>query len=622
MHLAWSVLGGPLTYMGAADASTIQTGLDMFGAQLVHLTWRMFGVGLLVHLGLLLPFAPWALSWFTRGARWGWLKFIGLLLTTQTLWISAAIVRSPTLFAHLYIDDGTGLVAALFVRLCSPLGVAGLVLVGGALLWLALRTRPRAVIAGSLALVALMVGALAHGETSSTEFVLPKGSVVLLVADSLRTDALTKEQMPQLSALAERLRATRVPVVVPPVARTAPAITALLTGKFPFESGVTTMFSNAGTFDQRDSVVSVFSKQGYCTAIVSEYPGEFMRKIEFGFEHVDAPLVRFEEIVLQTVLTRDPFTLATLSYSTLRDRHARSTRNLMMGLPTFANGHALRARLRDAVTQCHGRPVFAFVFADQPHFPYVQTWPHYLELDRSYRGPYLYAKDPMSAPRDETDRERVRALYWASLRASDENFAELLGALDRNGSLSSSTVIVTGDHGESLYGSLGILGHGDQLGELEGIAVPWLAFGDRREVFEHLPSPVQSLVLSAKLAELRGFSPPHPPPPPELISVETELWLANTPDVPRERVRYPELAELFFQGAGGHIELKPGYARAVEMAKHREWFFGGSRYVLTPLPDRVRLTRDGVESSVNELPAPVTDFLERARNAGRDIPLF
>jgi hypothetical protein len=498
--------------------------------------------------------------------------------------------------------------------LCSLAGAATL-----ALAWLvALGLMARAAGWRPALVATLVLGAGGLGlfrlETRAPDVVLPPRSVVLLFADSLRYDVPDAQHMPGVAALMRDLKATVVPRVVPPLPRTAPALNALFTGRLPEETGVTTMFSPESTFKQTPSVASLYGKAGFCTIAVGEYPAELLRKLDHGFEIDDTPLVRFREITLQLVLGKDPFALATLSFATLRAAAPAGLGNLLAGLPTFADSRALLRRFGELTRRCGGRPVFAFVFADQPHFPYVQTWPHYLALDGGYAGRYRYLKDAVSTPATDADRRRIRALYDSAVRAVDASFADLIGTLARGGALAGSTVIVSADHGESLYDRLGIMGHGDQLGELEGIAVPWIVFGAGRPSFELPGELVQSIRLTPRLLELNHVdaAPVTPTLAPELIVLETDAWLADTPNVPKERVRYPELSELLtIKDRDAHIVLKPEYRAVVEYAKQRVFLLGADRYAVTPLPDRVAWTRNGAPIAPADLPAPITAYLER-----------
>ena len=465
-------------------------------------------------------------------------------------------------------------------------------------------------------------------ENKTADISLPPRSVVLMVADSFRSDHFSSSGTPGLWQLAGEEKAVVLPDVVPPLPRTAPSINALLTGKLPPESGVTTMFSSESTFKQIPSVVSYYRAHGYCTAAVGEYPAEFMRKFDYGFEYIDAPLVRFKEIVLQAFLKKNPFILATMSWGLFRDRLPEEYTNILKGLPIFAAPNRMFVEFGRLVNQCGGRPVFAVLFADQPHFPYVQTWPFYLDLPPQ-RSRFQYLADAYLTPRDDLERQQIRSLYQSALRSADSTFSRYLRHWRDRGMLQQSTVIVTGDHGESLYDRLGIIGHGDQLGEWEGINVPWLVFGAGRTSFtgmqETLGQNLRLIALtnlSQKLLDVNQIRERINPCgregekpcllDPGVISVETGLWMAHTPNLPKNRIRYPDVAEsLAVRDKEAQIALKEQYRPVVEYAKHRLWVIDGDRYELWPLDKGLIFRKNNEEISMMLVPQIIRNYLHR-----------
>jgi hypothetical protein len=287
---------------------------------------------------------------------------------------------------------------------------------------------------------------------------------------------------------------------------------------------------------------------------------------------------------------------------------------LFEGLPTFAAPRSLLARFEELVRQCGDRPLFALVFTDQPHFPYVQTWPHYLAKGEGYTGRFKFGKDDATrGVTTEEDKARIRELYDTSLLSADDAFGRLVAHLHATGQLERSTVILTGDHGESLYDGLDIVGHGDQIGELEGIAVPWVVFGVGKETFATKRPLVQSTELASQLARLNGLVYAGTQALPEgVIYVETDLWMAHTPNVPKNRIRYPELSGLLtLEDKEAHIEVDRSFLSTIEFAKHRLWLVDGKRYTIEPGEREIRATIDGQRASSRDFPEVIRSFMHR-----------
>lgn len=642
LMLVLSLFNGALSYMGGTDANIIKTALAYYPRDILSLLGAVALINTIVFYLISLPLALWTRYWKRRS---GWKK-IGLLfiffLLMYYCWVSLACIRIPSLFSEIYYGDGSFVTARIMFGLCSRYGmilasVAALTF----FIWIWRRAATglgREIRTGRLVkeilfycgivLAALMSFMVWNAENKTADISLPPRSVVLMVADSFRSDHFSSSGTPGLWRLADEEKAVVLPDVVPPLPRTAPSINALLTGKLPLESGVTTMFSNESTFKQIPSVVSHYRDHGYCTVAIGEYPAEFMRKLEYGFEYIDAPLVRFKEIVLQAFLKKNPFILATMSWNFFRDLLPGTYSNILEGLPIFAAPNSMFVEFGRLVNKCGGRPVFAILFADQPHFPYVQTWPFYLNLPQQ-RSRFQYLADAYLTPRDDLERQQIRSLYQSALHSIDSTFSRYLRHWRNKGILQQSTVIVTGDHGESLYDRLGIIGHGDQLGEWEGINVPWLAFGAGRKTFIGMHEAlVQNLHLipltglSQKLLDLNQVGEKINPCghdgekpcllDPGAIYVETGLWMAQTPNLPKNRIRYPDIAEsLSVRDKNAQIALKEQYQPVVEYAKHRLWVIDGDRYELWPLSNRMIFIKNNEEIAFKMVPPIIRRFLHR-----------
>jgi hypothetical protein len=143
------------------------------------------------------------------------------------------------------------------------------------------------------------------------------------------------------------------------------------------------------------------------------------------------------------------------------------------------------------------RPHFLYFNLQSAHFPYYEPL-----MDRVLPG------EPI--PRGEIEagnRDWVAHTYWNAVAYNDRLIGALLGRLRRLGVLDDTLVVVTADHGESLFDD-GFLGHGHMLNEQQtripfilsapGIAIPpVIGLADMRD-----------LILSAAGAD----PPPRPRP--------------------------------------------------------------------------------------------------------------
>ena len=98
------------------------------------------------------------------------------------------------------------------------------------------------------------------------------------------------------------------------------------------------------------------------------------------------------------------------------------------------------------------RPNFVYFNFQSAHFPYV-----FPAMDRILPG------EPIQRSEISADnRSRLEATYWNAVAYNDRLLGELVARLRRLGAWERTLLVVTGDHGESLFDD-GFLGHGHMI---------------------------------------------------------------------------------------------------------------------------------------------------------------
>ncbi len=125
-------------------------------------------------------------------------------------------------------------------------------------------------------------------------------------------------------------------------------------------------------------------------------------------------------------------------------------------------------------------PYFAYVHLLDPHGPYSPEAADAAEFSvPGYRGPITGSIADFAnltvAPPGPDDLAQFEGLYDAEIRGTDRDLGVFLDALDRDGLLANTHVLVTSDHGEEFL-EHGGTGHGRKLHE-EQIHVPLLWIG-------------------------------------------------------------------------------------------------------------------------------------------------
>jgi arylsulfatase A-like enzyme len=440
----------------------------------------------------------------------------------------------------------------------------------------------------AVVLLAFVVGRLpsAHARVDAGD---ARPNVLVLAADSLRADRLERRVAPNLSSLADRgTRFERTYVSLP---RTFPSWVTWLTGRHPHHHGIRSMFPR---WEERakdfDSLPERLGRAGWATGVVSDYAGDIFSRIDLGFGTVDVPEFDFRQLVRQHVLERETPLLPVL--------HSRLGRGAFPVLREMNDAADPQMLARDAVAtmrSLEGRgPFYLVVFFSTAHFPYAAPAPFYGRFtDASYRGRFKYDKPVglgQDAPADARDEAQVRGLYDGAVASIDDAAQRVLDALESDGLTKKTIVVVTGDHGETLYEHGHGQGHGDHLFGDEGTHVP-LVIVDPRVAPpagqpRRVPSIARDVDLAPTLYALTGVAPPSDldgrslapalsggPLAPVLAYAETGLWFTEEiPGLPSElRLPYPGIARLTEVDTrhGDEVVLQKAVRPLTLVAKHR-----------------------------------------------------
>ena len=525
------------------------------------------------------------------------LVVVAALHATLELW---SMARDPALYeASWYAVGGvrrtvqivaTDVLGTTGVALLACAGAAALLL-GHPSRWrhafrrlVALTARQASRVAAGLAVSALAL-LVARVPAASAAAADERPNVLVLASDSLRADRLQPRTAPNLSALAARgTRFDRAYVSIP---RTFPSWVTLLTGRHAHHHGIRSMFPR---WEERardfDALPERLSRAGYATGVVSDYAGDVFSRIDLGFGQVDVPEFDFRQLVREQALERE-----TPLLSVLHSRPGRAAFPVMRELNDAADPGMLARDAIRMMRRLQGRgPFFLVVFFSTAHFPYAAPSPYYRRFtDPSYRGRYKYDKPVglgSDAPPDARDEAQVRALYDGAVASIDDAAQSILDEVNREGDGGKTVVVVTADHGETLYDHHHGVGHGDHLFGDEGTHVPLVVFAPGKPTPRVAPGIVRDVDLAPTLYALTGVEPPADldgrslvpaldaqPLPPRRAYAETELWFTETiPGLPTElRLPYPGIARLteVDEAHGDELVLQTAMRPLTVVARHR-----------------------------------------------------
>jgi arylsulfatase A-like enzyme len=423
-------------------------------------------------------------------------------------------------------------------------------------------------------------------------------NVIILAADSLRPDHITKDIAPRMYAVSQS--GAVFDHAYTPLARTFPAWVSILTGNYPHHHGIRNMFPRWET-RTRDfhAIPRAFADAGYSTSVVSDFAGDIFRRIDLGFQSIRTPTFTMRELLRERLLQQN---IALLPW--LRGPVARFFVPVLREMHVASDAQALTSDALESIDAAGKLPFFITVFYSTTHFPYAAPSPFYKRFVNSrYRGKYRYAKaDTLVAENslNDADIEQVRGLFDGAIAAVDAAVGELLDGLTARGLSDHTIVVLTADHGEALYENGRGQGHGDHLLGDESLRVP-LIFLTPAPVHTQLTNPISSIDLAPTLCEMArvecaknidgrslvaGIE--RQPLSARPVFSETGLWFTETlPEVPIEkRIPYPDLIHLteVDKSHADEIVIRRQWEPLTIAAKHR--MVRDERYKLIYMPTR------------------------------------
>ncbi|MCS6902137.1 MAG: sulfatase, partial [Myxococcales bacterium] len=443
--------------------------------------------------------------------------------------------------------------------------------------------------------------------------------VLILAADSLRADRLRPGLTPRMTDFARgAVRFLEARVSLP---RTFPSWVTLLTGRYPHHHGIRNMFpSREARSRDFDALPQRLQQAGYFTAVVSDYAGDIFPRIDLGFSLVDAPTFHLGELVRQRAIEAQ---IGLLPF--LDTRLGRALVPSMLGHNRAPDAEGVARRALAAIDQANDRPFFVVAFFSTAHFPYASPDPGYRRFtDPAYRGRFKYQKINTlgrEAPPDEDDQRQIRALYDGAVSVVDEAMGTVLDGLERRGLDRSTIVVLTADHGETLFEHGRGHGHGDHLFGEEALAVPLVIRDPRDSTPRSISGLARDVDLAPTLYELTGVAAPGDldgvslapalrgaPLATPFAFAETGLWFTEEiPGIPPGlRLPYPDISRMgeIIRDAGDDVVLQASYFPGTVMAKHRAIYTRDHKLILIP-------TRQGLRSLLFDLRTDPANLQDR-----------
>jgi arylsulfatase A-like enzyme len=615
----WGLTGGeadPITAAIQSDYADL-VAFTVLKFLLFHLlTGGMLGLAaaLLVKLAI----AP---RWKGRPGGRQFLVSLGACLVLF-LYVNARFMVKKPMFYDALLNAQGGMarwIQNTLTARCSPVGIDIAFALFVILLILVRRGIPfrriRTVSAGGCAAGLLLILGLTAAPVQTKPPARAAGSpnILLLSFDSLRPDHLScygyqRKTSPHIDEVAGR--GVRFDEAHVPIARTLPSWASLFTSTYPHTHGFRHMFpARERRKIHLPLLPRMLSEAGYRSVVISDYAGECFDMVDMGFDVVDVPPTTSVSLVIEReFMLRAPY-LATFLDNRLGHRLLPLLGFQMINADPFR----MADRIIDRMEGIHaeGRPFFITAFFSSTHLPYSAPYPYYKKYtDPDYKGIHKYGfgikdireiAEAMKRP-PEKDRRQILDLYDGAVAATDQAVGGILEALEETGLAGNTIILITADHGESIYDHGNLLEHGERFIGCEAAnQCPLILFDPTREVpVRRVEMPVSTLDIMPTL--LARLSLPLPPEvrgrdmtpllrgselPSRPLFAETGLWLAGTPDAWKgSDLAYPSiLFSLDADPLDRTLHLRPEFEQRAVTAKHRMIRTADFKLVYVPTPE-------------------------------------
>ena len=402
---------------------------------------------------------------------------------------------------------------------CSLLLAAGLGrLIGDAIAARGLSPRQTRSIFAALLGVLVVFAALSSGWQTIREYRTVAGlppspaharNVVLIVWDTVRAynlsiDGYSRNTTPNLDRWAKR--GVTYSLALSPASWTFPSHTSFFTGLWPFQLNSQWKFK---LDSQVPTLAEYLSKRGYQTAGFAANTNccSYETGLNRGFAHFEDYSLTPRSILSRTV-PGNWILQNILSFNDFYDKkwiglQSRDASEINDGFSRWLS----RRRL--------DRPFFAFVNYFDAHEPYIPP-PEYsgrFGIMASTNRDYQFLIDLVGLnklQRPDRDLVMARDCYDDCIASLDDQLGRLLGALEKQGILENTDVIITSDHGEAL-GMHGMIGH-SYSASLEETGVPLVILSPAAPAGRVVDSPVSLRDLPATVVDMLGLSAASPFP--------------------------------------------------------------------------------------------------------------
>lgn len=436
-------------------------------------------------------------------------------------------------------------------------------------------------------------------------------NLLVIVADSFRADRLGSSSYfrnitPNIDKIAQD--GITLNSNYSSLPRTFPEMISFLSGKLPVTHGVRHMFPNKWERNHESgSLADILRKNGYSTAVVSDFAGDIFSRMQIGFDRVKVPYFNFVTLINQRSLEIHCFLLPYIANSFGRKIFPELKEFANNGNPFLLADETIS--ILDDLTKKD--KFFCLAFFSTLHFPYASPYPYYEKYTmKGYNGRFKYHKPPTLYEKedlDEQDINQIRGLYDGSVESFDCAVGRIIDFLKKKKCFDNTIIVITADHGENLYENGWYIGHGEHLRGNNVLKTP-LIIRYPKPYFpvKTIDCLTRDIDFAPTILDYLGYKNTSEVDGVSLMPLiygrqkdvkltafsETGIWFSDVSEgfFQKERIMYPDITGLSKIDFTYNMEvvIKDEYEHLINIAKHRMVDDGTYRLIYIP-------TRDGVK---------------------------
>lgn len=380
------------------------------------------------------------------------------------------------------------------------------------------------------------------------------------------------------------------------LARTAPSLVSFMTGTWIHKHGYR---DNYIADDEIDIPVvtlpQVLKKSGYNTAVIADWAGGDLGKLNFGFDSKDTSPDQWNLKYLMRQGPKDIRLFLSLFSHNRLGKIFLPEIYYLAGTPLNDRLlHDTKQKLNDLSNSA--APFFLTVFSASTHMPFSPEYPYYkMYADPDYNGESRFCISGLSTPEEIIDKQgkgkadfdyqQIVDLYDGAVKSFDDFVGQIVRQISANGIAENTIIVIFSDHGTELF-EQDVWGQGNTVvGGDFSLRVPLVIYDPRRAANGSVEKTTRSVDVMPTLLELAGLPVPDSVDGVSLLPylndaqsdlgllafAETGLWLAKLPGIKEKHLTYPNVLTMVEvkDKSTGTLSVKAEYQDLVVRAKDR-----------------------------------------------------